>query len=191
MLASVYGEINNNSNAILQTRGFLCTLLWVVQQLAPFPMDNWRWNTLHLVCVHDQAPPSQHHLWGRLTIADSYKSYIPSYKFIKTNQDHMDTQVHLNYIWESRMISSPKIPGWRMIQHGRTWIILMWRQPALESSSILSPIIRPGCVYVIGCTGYIPWLSTANYTAEHNISTSLILKSPFFLILCDQSQFCG
>lgn len=147
--------------------------------------------TLHLICVHDQGPPAQHQLWGRLTKADSYKSYIPSYKFVKIYQDHTDTQVHLNYNCESRMISSPKIPGWRMIQHEHTWIVLMWKQPALESSSIHWPIIRPGCRYVIGCTGYILWLSIANYTAGHNISTSLILRSPFFSILCDQSQFCG
>lgn len=95
----------------------------------------WKWNvewpcTLFVCMIKDLQPSisceedSQN--------ADSSKAYIPSYKFIKINQYHMDTQVHLNFIWKNRMISSPKIPGWRMIQHGCTWIVLMWRQPIIH-----------------------------------------------------------
>lgn len=40
---------------------------------------------------------------------------------------------------------------------------------SMENSSIHSPIIRPGPVYIIGYTG-----------AQHNILASLTLKSPFF-----------
>lgn len=62
----------------------------------------------------------------------------------------MDTQVHLNYIGKKQ---DDKLTKNTRMKDDTTWAYLDCTD--VEAASIHLPIIRPGCGYVIGCTGYI------------------------------------
>lgn len=142
--------LSNSSNAILQTRGSLCALLWVEQHLAPFPKETECGMTLHLVCVHDQEPPAQHQLWGRLK-----KSWFTQsiYSQVLIYQDKPGSHGHTGaskLYWRKQ---DDKLTKNTRMKDDTTWAHL--DRIDVEAASIHLPIIRPGCGYVIGCTGYI------------------------------------